>query len=243
MAVHEVKSEDEFDELVKGLKPESILAVNFYTTWAAPCAQMNGIFAELSTHFPAVKFVSVNAEEMAEVSEAYDVSAVPYVVLVRSNQILARLSGTDPKSLQDALQKETGSKPLPPPLATTAPAQTAASPSNGTDTNGVTKQEEDLETRLGSLVSASTVMLFMKGTPAAPQCGFSRQLVGLLRERGTRYGFFNILADEDVRQGLKDYSDWPTFPQLYVKGELVGGLEIVRQMMDDGEWDELISDS
>jgi Grx4 family monothiol glutaredoxin len=70
-------------------------------------------------------------------------------------------------------------------------------------------------------------MLFMKGTPSSPQCGFSRQLVGLLRERGVRYGFFNILADDDVRQGLKEFSDWPTFPQLYVDGELIGGLDIV----------------
>jgi len=72
-------------------------------------------------------------------------------------------------------------------------------------------------------------MLFMKGTPSAPQCGFSRQTVALLRERSIRYGFFNILADDEVRQGLKEFSDWPTFPQLYADGELVGGLDIVRE--------------
>ncbi|KAL1997668.1 hypothetical protein VTN02DRAFT_1146 [Thermoascus thermophilus] len=72
-------------------------------------------------------------------------------------------------------------------------------------------------------------MLFMKGTPSAPQCGFSRQLVAILREHGVKYGFFNILADEDVRQGLKEFADWPTFPQLWVKGELVGGLDIVKE--------------
>ena len=75
-------------------------------------------------------------------------------------------------------------------------------------------------------------MLFMKGTPAAPQCGFSRQLVALLRERGVRYGFFNILADDEVRQGLKTFSDWPTFPQLYVEGELTGGLDIVKEEIE-----------
>jgi Grx4 family monothiol glutaredoxin len=67
----------------------------------------------------------------------------------------------------------------------------------------------------------------MKGTPSSPQCGFSRQLVALLRENGVRYGFFNILADDEVRQGLKEFADWPTFPQLWVDGELVGGLDIV----------------
>jgi Grx4 family monothiol glutaredoxin len=76
-------------------------------------------------------------------------------------------------------------------------------------------------------------MLFMKGTPSAPQCGFSRQTVSLLREKGVKYGFFNILADDEVRQGLKAFSDWPTFPQLYVEGELVGGLDIVKEEFEN----------
>lgn len=92
--------------------------------------------------------------------------------------------------------------------------------------------EEDINTRLGKLVKAAPVMLFMKGTPAAPQCGFSRQLVALLREKGVRYGFFNILADDEVRQGLKIFSDWPTYPQLYLDGDLVGGLDIVSFILD-----------
>lgn len=89
--------------------------------------------------------------------------------------------------------------------------------------------QEDLNARLSELVKAAPVMLFMKGTPSAPQCGFSRQLVSILRENGVRYGFFNILADDDVRQGLKTFSDWPTFPQLYMGGELMGGLDIVKE--------------
>ncbi|KAI9831399.1 MAG: monothiol glutaredoxin grx4 [Phylliscum demangeonii] len=92
--------------------------------------------------------------------------------------------------------------------------------------------KEELHNRLSSLVKAAPVMLFMKGTPSVPQCGFSRQLVGLLRERGVRYGFFNILADEEVRQGLKEFADWPTFPQLWTGGELVGGLDIVKEEVE-----------
>jgi Grx4 family monothiol glutaredoxin len=99
-----------------------------------------------------------------------------------------------------------------------------AAPSSATE---APVDKEALFTRLGNLVKAAPVMLFMKGTPSAPKCGFSRQTVGLLRDRGVRYGFFNILADDDVRQGLKEFSDWPTFPQLYVDGELIGGLDIV----------------
>ena len=95
-------------------------------------------------------------------------------------------------------------------------------------TNGSGKSaEEELNERLAGLVKAAPVMLFMKGTPSAPQCGFSRQLVGILREHGVKYGFFNILADEDVRQGLKKWADWPTYPQLWMSGDLVGGIDIV----------------
>lgn len=105
-----------------------------------------------------------------------------------------------------------------PPVATT----------NGQTSGPATEEvEEDINTRLEKLVKAAPVMLFMKGTPAEPQCGFSRQLVALLRGKGVRYGFFNILADDEVRQGLKTFSDWPTYPQLYLEGNLVGGLDIV----------------
>ncbi|KFY05126.1 hypothetical protein O988_00237, partial [Pseudogymnoascus sp. VKM F-3808] len=94
---------------------------------------------------------------------------------------------------------------------------------------GAGEGKEDLNKRLAELVKAAPVMLFMKGTPSAPQCGFSRQLVALLRENSVRYGFFNILADDEVRQGLKEFADWPTFPQLWVGGELVGGLDIIKE--------------
>ncbi|KAG9612443.1 glutaredoxin, partial [Aureobasidium melanogenum] len=93
--------------------------------------------------------------------------------------------------------------------------------------------KEELNNRLGELVKAAPVMLFMKGTPSAPQCGFSRQTVSLLREKGVRYGFFNILADDDVRQGLKEFADWPTFPQVWVGGELVGGLDILKEEFEN----------
>ena len=73
-------------------------------------------------------------------------------------------------------------------------------------------------------------MLFMKGEPDAPRCGFSRQIIGILNQTGVSYSHFDILSDNDIRQGLKKYSDWPTYPQLYVKSELIGGLDIVKEM-------------
>ncbi len=84
-------------------------------------------------------------------------------------------------------------------------------------------------------VKANDVVLFMKGTPAFPQCGFSGQVVQILDHLGVTYSGLNVLDSDDLRQGVKDYSNWPTIPQLYVKGEFVGGADIIREMFQAGE--------
>ena len=91
------------------------------------------------------------------------------------------------------------------------------------------------QARIGEIVNSSDVLLFMKGTPYFPQCGFSAKVVGALKQCQQRFAFVNILEDPELRQGLKVYSDWPTFPQLYIKGELVGGADIVLQLLESGE--------
>ena len=96
-----------------------------------------------------------------------------------------------------------------------------------------TKEEQTLNNRLQSLITSSPIMLFLKGTPNAPKCGFSRQAIEMLTASNLTFGYFNILEDDAVRQGLKSYSDWPTYPQLYVKGELVGGLDIMKELMEE----------
>ena len=80
----------------------------------------------------------------------------------------------------------------------------------------------------------------MKGTPDFPQCGFSAKVCGILKASNKRFAFVNILEDHEIREGLKTYSDWPTFPQLYVNGELVGGSDIVEQMYNNGELDNVL---
>lgn len=223
-----------------------------------------------STYSPGdpqrIAFFSLNAEEVSEVSEKYDVTQVPLVVLQKGGQVVEATTGTDASKVRNAVEKHAGSPQagnagkagLPPVQKVTksAPAQSlndAAPHTNGTANGGSNlakyapsendpatapqyssgdsaanpATQEELNSRLSELVKAAPVMLFMKGTPSAPQCGFSRQTVSILREKGVRYGFFNILADDDVRQGLKTFSEWPTFPQVYVGGELVGGLDIV----------------
>ncbi len=90
-----------------------------------------------------------------------------------------------------------------------------------------------------SEVEANDVVLFMKGTAQMPQCGFSNKVAGVLNYLGVAYKDINVLADEGLRNGIKNYSDWPTIPQLYVKGEFVGGCDIVTEMTLSGELDEM----
>ena len=105
---------------------------------------------------------------------------------------------------------------------------------------GVTK-EPTIDERLKALINRSRIMLFMKGLPSAPKCGFSRQIVEILNEHcKAGYDAFNILEDETVRQELKRYSDWPSYPQLYVEGELVGGLDICKEMVEAGELQDML---
>jgi Grx4 family monothiol glutaredoxin len=96
------------------------------------------------------------------------------------------------------------------------------------------KAASSLQERLTALVNRAPIMLFMKGSPVAPQCGFSAQIVSILNQNRVEYDSFDILSDEEVRQGLKKFSDWPTYPQLYSKGKLVGGLDIVKELAEDG---------
>ena len=99
------------------------------------------------------------------------------------------------------------------------------------------------ETKIKDTVTTNDVVLFMKGTKAMPQCGFSNKVAGILNYMGVEFNDVNVLADEDIRQGIKDYSDWPTIPQLYVKGEFVGGCDIIIEMTMAGELDALFAEN
>ncbi|KIM98957.1 hypothetical protein OIDMADRAFT_126897 [Oidiodendron maius Zn] len=242
----EITNEEEWNQHVASLPPTTLQIISFHAPWAAPCKNMTTVLQTLASSYPVTdplttSWVSVNAEEVVEVSDSFDVSAVPYLVLTRNKEILETVSGSDATKVRATIEKHasntgaasngvstmatngTGAKNVDTSsygavVASTAPAS-AEEP----------KSKEDLHKRLSELVKAASVMLFMKGTPSAPQCGFSRQLVAILRENSVKYGFFNILADDEVRQGLKEFADWPTFPQLWVEGELVGGLDIVKE--------------
>ena len=153
---------------------------------------------------------------------------MPYFLFLKGETVLEQVSGANPALLKSLIEKHSGVGALNLPAKQSTTSSSFAANGAATEAGGEGEGiAEDINDRLRKLVSAAPVMLFMKGTPAQPQCGFSRQLVTLLREREVRYGFFNILADDEVRQGLKAFSDWPTYPQLYYQGELIGGLDLV----------------
>jgi Grx4 family monothiol glutaredoxin len=228
--IKEITSLPEWESHLSSLPPTTLLIVSFHAPWAAPCAQMATVLSTLAADYSpsTTSWVSINAEDLSDISERYNVTAVPFLVLIRDGRILETVSGSSAVKVRAAIEKHAStSTSTPAPATQQQPEveQTDSSPATG-ETDPAKKKEE-LFKRLGDLVKAAPVMLFMKGTPSAPQCGFSRQLVAILREQAVRYGFFNILADDEVRQGLKEFAEWPTFPQLWVEGELVGGLDIV----------------
>ena len=103
--------------------------------------------------------------------------------------------------------------------------------------------DEALKQRIEGTIGQSRVVLFMKGSKHFPQCGFSAQVVQILKQKGAEFKDVNILADAELRQGLKEYSNWPTFPQLYVGGKLIGGCDIVTSLHESGELDTVLAGS
>ncbi|MDO7841026.1 Grx4 family monothiol glutaredoxin [Sphingomonas immobilis] len=102
---------------------------------------------------------------------------------------------------------------------------------------------DDTNARLAEMVAANDVLLFMKGSPLFPQCGFSSRAVSILNHLNVEFGSVDVLQDQAVRQGIKAFSDWPTIPQLYVKGEFVGGSDIMMEMYESGELEQLLVDN
>jgi monothiol glutaredoxin len=100
----------------------------------------------------------------------------------------------------------------------------------------------DVNARISEIVSSHDVVLFMKGTPLFPQCGFSSRAIAILDHLGVAYDSVDVLQDMEIRQGIKEYSDWPTIPQLYVKGEFVGGSDIMMEMFEAGELQQMMQD-
>ncbi|CAI5759135.1 unnamed protein product [Candida verbasci] len=245
MVLIEIENENQFSELTKNQDSSKLIALYFYTDWAGPCKQMNQVFKTISeqTENSNILFLSINADNLEEVSELFEVSSVPYFILIKNNTILKEISGSDPKELITALNKYNNNDTNTTNIAKTINNQQQQQQqqqqqpiqNNTNEEEEEEESEEALNQRLEKLTKAAPIMLFMKGSPSSPQCGFSRQLVAILREHQVKFGFFDILKDDSVRQGLKKFSDWPTFPQLYINGEFQGGLDIIKENLEEDD--------
>ena len=100
--------------------------------------------------------------------------------------------------------------------------------------------DSKIKNKIETMINQNEILLFMKGTPSMPQCGFSAAVVGVLNHMGIKFESINVLQDQEVREGIKTFSDWPTIPQLYVKKEFVGGCDIIREMHENGELSEYL---
>ena len=103
--------------------------------------------------------------------------------------------------------------------------------------------EQSTKDKIQNIIDENDVLLFMKGTPVMPQCGFSAAVVGVLSHMGIKYNSVNVLEDPEIREGIKEFSDWPTIPQLYVKKEFVGGCDIIREMHESGELSQYLNEA
>lgn len=211
-----VTTEQDFKNALKE-QGKNLSVVHFCAEWAEQCKQMNEVLVELSKCHPDVKYLLVDAEDIPEISVEYDIEAVPTFVFVKNNQTIGRLNGANAPELTKMVKEH---------ISTVAPS--------------TVDPKEALNKRLKSLIEQDECVLFMKGNPDEPRCGFSRQTVEILKAHDCKYSTFDILQDPEVRQGLKEYSDWPTFPQLYVKGELIGGLDIIKEMVNENELTKVV---
>ncbi|KAI9456790.1 glutaredoxin [Russula earlei] len=232
--LHQIESSSHLQDLLsEDLHRVSLLY--FWAPWAEPCKQMAEVVTELSRKYPKLLSLQIEAESHNDISESFDIESVPSFIVLRGHTLLGRIVGADARALSETLAKHLTSSESTTPLSHSdrSPAPPLAAEK--------TETPEELESRLRQLMNSSKVVLFMKGSPDGPRCGFSRKICGLLRDNHIAYSHFDILTDESVRQGLKKLNDWPTYPQLIVKGEFVGGLDIVQEMASNGELQELVS--
>uniref|UniRef100_A0A182K0J1 Thioredoxin domain-containing protein n=1 Tax=Anopheles christyi TaxID=43041 RepID=A0A182K0J1_9DIPT len=219
MSITKVTSEDQYKQLIGASKVSVVL---FSAEWAEQCKQISDVMTELAkqAEFKSLQFLDVPAEDLSELSLRHQIDSVPTVLFLRAGTAVDRIDGVDVGMLTQKAKKYAG---MP---VTVNPAGDGAS---------------NLEERLKALINRSKVMIFMKGDRNTPRCGFSKQLIAIVNDTGVEYDTFDILTDEAVRQGLKTFSNWPTYPQVYVNGELIGGLDIIKELLEGGELKETLN--
>uniref|UniRef100_A0A671KV99 Glutaredoxin 3-like n=1 Tax=Sinocyclocheilus anshuiensis TaxID=1608454 RepID=A0A671KV99_9TELE len=184
---------------------KSLTVVHFHAAWAPQCSQMNDVMAELAKEHKHTMFVKLEAEAVPEVSEKYEITSAPTFLFFKGGEKIDRLDGAHAPELTNKAR---------------VPSDCIGCGDEDAPSSG-----ENLH--IVPLIRKLHFCLFV--------AGFSRQTVQILKDHNVHYSSFDILSDEEVRQGLKTYSNWPTYPQVYVDGELIGGLDIVKELVESGE--------
>lgn len=214
----EVNSVESFDQILSDSR-SNLVVVHFSAKWSEQCQQMNDVMTELAKtpQLVNVRFLQIESEDVPELTMKYNVTAVPMFLFFKNKTQIDQLEGANPAELSKKVNHLVSA-------TVPTPHSDSSSPSS-----------TDLNSRLKSLIHMAPVVLFMKGSPDEPKCGFSRTITAILRENNIDYAYFDILGDDTVRQGLKTFSNWPTYPQLYHNGELIGGLDIVKELAESDE--------
>uniref|UniRef100_A0A915PKZ5 Uncharacterized protein n=1 Tax=Setaria digitata TaxID=48799 RepID=A0A915PKZ5_9BILA len=292
MVVQFLKNEEEFNHFIRTAEYS---LVHFSAKWSKMCDQLNDLLLELKDEMKCFDFAALEAEEVAEISVAYKITAAPTVLFFKKGEEVDRLQGFDPGELKtkiikhnfvegvasmtgkptgdeknaswfsgqivnilrevnadfssfDILEddevgqklKEYSSWPTYPQLYLNGELigglDILREELNNPDFCAKLPKRKDINERLKALINQAPLMLFMKGSPETPQCKFSKKMIELLAGINATYSFFDILGDDEVRQGLKEYSNWPTYPQLYLNGELIGGLDVVAEELENPDF-------
>jgi Grx4 family monothiol glutaredoxin len=208
-----------------------VFVIFFTAAFYPPCEQMNGVCELLAKENPLSRFIAVEAEEFPAVAAHFtNLQSVPTFYFLKGGKMVDQIEGPNAPELTNKLSALLKAPLLPAqPLAASQVSHSV--PASAPASESV----EQLHARLDRLITSSPVMVFIKGTPDAPRCGFTRKMLALLNDAGIQFGTFDILSDQAVREGLKVYKNWPTFPQLYINGELIGGLDIATELHQSGE--------
>lgn len=216
----EIASLAAYEESVKAAGNKTVV-VFFWADWHEASKGMLAVVeAAAQEHGSSVQILQVEAEQVSDLAEKLGVESVPCSIFLQGGKVVAKSTGANPAGFIQQVQS----------YAATPAAKTVQAASQSSS-----KATTNINDRLAKLVKAAPVMLFMKGSPSDPKCKFSRATVELLKTVNATYGYFDILTDNDVREGLKKFSNWPTYPQLYVDGKLVGGLDVLKEMAENGE--------
>lgn len=193
---------------------KQILVLHFTASWSEPCKTITASLNALSQKYAVLSVHQVDTEKVSKFSEAQNIESVPTCLVYHKSLLKETIAGLNVPKIAKAVEK----------LA-----------SECGDVLQPEKPKEDINKRCERLTKMAKCVVFIKGTPQAPKCKFTRAMMEMFANRDIDFSYFDILSDNEVREGLKKYAEWPTYPQVWHEGELLGGLDIMKEMDESGE--------